>query len=88
MKFSELTKTSRLNESEITERLEFVKRDYKELVKNENDEVGIYLNIVNLVCNGIKLLGTIDPEMLSNEYEVNTDKYKKLISDLVKKHLQ
>lgn len=28
MKFGELTKTSRLNESEVTDRLNFVKREY------------------------------------------------------------
>lgn len=84
MKFSELTNTSRLNENEITNRLDFVKRDYNELIKSENDEARMYLKTVNLVCNGIKLLGTLDPIMLSNEYEINTNKYKKLINDLVK----
>lgn len=84
MKFSELT---RLNEDEITNRLDFVKKDYNELIKNEKDEARLYLKTVNLVCNGIKLLGALDPIMLSNEYEINTDKYKKLINELVKKYL-
>ena len=87
MRFSKLTKTSNLNESEVTDRLNFVKRDYNELIKNEKDEAMVYLKTANLVCNGIKLLGTLDPVMLSNEYEINTDKYKKLINDLVKKYL-
>ena len=86
MRFSKLTKTSNLNESEVTDRLNFVKRDYNELIKNEKDEAMVYLKTANLVCNGIKLLGTLDPVMLSNEYEINTDKYKKLINDLVKKY--
>ena len=64
---------------------DFVKRDFNELIKNEKDEAGLYLKTVNLVCNGLKLLGTFDPKMLSNEYEINTEKYKKLINDLTKK---
>ena len=51
----------------------------------QKDEAGLYLKTVNLVCNGLKLLGTFDPKMLSNEYEINTEKYKKLINDLTKK---
>lgn len=87
MRFSKLTRTSRLNEGEVTDRLNFVKRDYNELIRNEKDEARVYLKTANLVCNGIKLLGTLDPIMLSDEYEINTDKYKKLINDLVKEYL-
>jgi len=85
MNFKEYLNECPLNEDEITNRLNFVKRDFNELIKNEKDEAGLYLNTVNLVCNGIKLLGTFDPKMLSNEYEINTEKYKKLINDLIKK---
>jgi hypothetical protein len=85
MNFKEYLNECPLNEDEITNRLDFVKRDFNELIKNEKDEAGLYLKTVNLVCNGIKLLGTFDPKMLSNEYEINTEKYKKLINDLIKK---
>ena len=85
MNFKEYLNECPLNEDEITNRLDFVKRDFNELIKNEKDKAGLYLKTVNLVCNGIKLLGTFDPKMLSNEYEINTEKYKKLINDLTKK---
>ena len=85
MNFKEYLNECPLNEDEITNRLDFVKRDFNELIKNEKDEAGLYLKTVNLVCNGLKLLGTFDPRMLSNEYEINTEKYKKLINDLTKK---
>ena len=85
MNFKEYLNECPLNEDEITNRLDFVKRDFNELIKNEKDKAGLYLNTVNLVCNGIKLLGTFDPKMLSDEYEINTEKYKKLINDLTKK---
>lgn len=85
MNFKEYLNECPLNEDEITNRLDFVKRDFNELIKNEKDEAGLYLKTVNLVCNGLKLLGTFDPKMLSNEYEINTEKYKKLINDLTKK---
>lgn len=85
MNFKEYLNECPLNEDEITNRLDFVKRDFNELIKNEKDEAGLYLKTVNLVCNGIKLLGTFDPKMLSNEYEINTEKYKKIINDLIKK---
>lgn len=85
MNFKEYLNECPLNEDEIAKRLDFVKRDFNELIKNEKDEAGLYLNTVNLVCNGLKLLGTFDPKMLSNEYEINTEKYKKLINDLTKK---
>lgn len=85
MNFKEYLNECPLNEDEITNRLDFVKRDFNELIKNEKDEAGLYLKTVNLVCNGLKLLGTFDPKMLSNEYEINTEKYKKLINDLIKK---
>ena len=85
MNFKEYLNECPLNEDEITNRLDFVKRDFNELIKNEKDEAGLYLKTVNLVCNGLKLLGAFDPKMLSNEYEINTEKYKKLINDLNKK---
>ena len=85
MNFKEYLNECPLNEDEIANRLDFVKRDFNELIKNEKDEAGLYLKTVNLVCNGLKLLGTFDPKMLSNEYEINTEKYKKLINDLTKK---
>lgn len=85
MNFKEYLNECPLNEGEITNRLDFVKRDFNELIKNEKDEAGLYLKTVNLVCNGLKLLGTFDPKMLSNEYEINTEKYKKIINDLIKK---
>ena len=85
MNFKEYLNECPLNEDEITNRLDFVKRDFNELIKNEKDEAGLYLKTVNLVCNELKLLGTFDPKMLSNEYEINTEKYKKLINDLTKK---
>lgn len=85
MNFKEYLNECPLNEDEITNRLDFVKRDFNELIKNEKDEAGLYLKTVNLVCNGLKLLGTFDPKMLSNEYEINTEKYKKIINDLIKK---
>ena len=85
MNFKKYLNECPLNEDEITNRLDFVKRDFNELIKNEKDEAGLYLKTVNLVCNGLKLLGTFDPKMLSNEYEINTEKYKKLINDLTKK---
>ena len=85
MNFKEYLNECPLNEDEIANRLDFVKRDFNELIKNEKDEAGLYLKTVNLVCNGLKLLGTFDPKMLSNEYEINTEKYKKLINDLIKK---
>ena len=85
MNFKEYLNECPLNEDEITNRLDFVKRDFNELIKNEKDEAGLYLKTVNLVCNGLKLLGTFDPKTLSNEYEINTEKYKKLINDLTKK---
>lgn len=85
MNFKEYLNECPLNEDEITNRLDFVKRDFNELIKNEKDEAGLYLKTVNLVCNGIKLLGTFDPKMLSDEYEINTEKYKKIINDLIKK---
>ena len=85
MNFKEYLNECPLNEDEITNRLDFVKRDFNELIKNEKDEARLYLKAVNLVCNGLKLLGTFDPKMLSNEYEINTEKYKKLINDLTKK---
>lgn len=85
MNFKEYLNECPLNEDEITNRLDFVKRDFNELIKNEKDKAGLYLKTVNLVCNGLKLLETFDPKMLSNEYEINTEKYKKLINDLTKK---
>ena len=85
MNFKEYLNECPLNEDEITNRLDFVKRDFNELIKNEKDEAGLYLKTVNLVCNGLKLLGTFDPKMLSNEYEINTEKYKKLIKKKKKK---
>ena len=72
MNFKEYLNECPLNEDEITNRLDFVKRDFNELIKNEKDEAGLYLKTVNLVCNGLKLLGTFDPKMLSNEYEINS----------------
>lgn len=85
MNFKEYLNECPLNEDEITNRLDFVKRDFNELIKNEKDEAGLYLKTVNLVCNGLKLLGIFDPKMLNDEYEINTEKYKKLINDLIKK---
>lgn len=85
MNFKEFLNECPLNEDEITNRLDFVKRDFNELIKNEKDKAGLYLKTVNLVCNGLKLLETFDPKMLNDEYEINTEKYKKLINDLIKK---